>query len=69
MAATPRPTVRHHLVSDDAARRGWPEAGGIWLAELDERVRGALVPTFEVEHSGWRDDGAPVSLQHLVARI
>ena len=30
-----------------AAARGWPEAGGIWLAELDGRVAGSLALTFE----------------------
>ena len=29
------------------SRRGWPEAGAVWLAELDGRVAGCLALTFE----------------------
>jgi GNAT superfamily N-acetyltransferase len=79
MAATARPTLRHHLDPDDAVRiaavhrnvycdeygfnqefvteverdvryaetRGWPEAGAVWLAQLDGQVRGSLALTFE----------------------
>jgi GNAT superfamily N-acetyltransferase len=85
MAATARPSVRHHFNPDDAsaiaqvhrnvyceeyrlnadfvaeverdvrfaATRGWPEAGGIWLTELEGRVCGSLALTFE----GQSDDG------------
>jgi GNAT superfamily N-acetyltransferase len=30
-----------------ASRRGWPEAGAVWLVELDGRVAGSLGLTFE----------------------
>jgi GNAT superfamily N-acetyltransferase len=30
-----------------ASRRGWPEAGAVWLVELDGRVAGSLALTFE----------------------
>jgi GNAT superfamily N-acetyltransferase len=35
-----------------AARHGWPEAGGVWLAELDGRVAGSLALTFEGPNDG-----------------
>jgi GNAT superfamily N-acetyltransferase len=33
--------VRYHET------RGWPEAGAVWLASMDGRVRGSLALTFE----------------------
>jgi GNAT superfamily N-acetyltransferase len=33
------------------SKRGWPEAGGVWLAQLDGRVAGSLALTFEGQNA------------------
>lgn len=37
-----------------AIRRGWPEAGAVWLPELEDEVRGCLGLTFEGENARGR---------------
>jgi ribosomal protein S18 acetylase RimI-like enzyme len=34
-----------------ATTRGWPEAGAVWLAELDGRVAGSMALTFEGQNA------------------
>jgi GNAT superfamily N-acetyltransferase len=39
---------------EQAARRGWPEAGAVWLPERDAAIQGSLALTFEGENARGR---------------